>query len=283
MPLPPPGKSGPPAVIKVGGCKIDALSPNRQVRGFWSLAEKYDCPAWLRGVASASFPFLSSAFRLGAQDAAACVAANPAYRDGHRSRADFRRSGRSRRDSCAWWKRPRDAPGSLGRTKTATSICRPCRRATTALKSANWDLITPLRSSIWASTPAAVNVPLKVASLQSWRRRRGARDCAECRPCRRRRSFRQRQREPAAPNSNTQAPNQAASQNPRRGRGQGYGAGGGGGGFGRRQFPGGGAAPGAGQNGAAAQAINGSTAGSTTGPAGAPAGAGRGLSASDPQ
>ena len=48
------------------------------------------------------------------------------------------------------------------------------------------------------STPAAVNVPLKVASLQSMRDA-GARDCAECRPaaCRSpRRSFRQRQREP---------------------------------------------------------------------------------------
>ncbi len=43
-------------------------------------------------------------------------------------------------------------------------------------------------------TPAAVNVPLKVASLQSCNA--AARACAECRSCRRRRSFRQRQREP---------------------------------------------------------------------------------------
>jgi trimeric autotransporter adhesin len=117
-------------------------------------------------------------------------------------------------------------------------------------------------------TPAAVNVPLKVASLQSLETTPAPATAQNAAPAAGAAAPGNGSENPAAaPNSNTQAPNQSANQNPRRGRGQGYGAGAGGGGFGRRQFPGGGAAPGAGQNGAAAQAP--STAGAPAGQGGA--------------
>ncbi len=116
------------------------------------------------------------------------------------------------------------------------------------------------------STPAAVNVPLKVASLQSIETPPTA-TAQNAAPAAGAAASGNAGENPAAsPNSNTQAPNQSASQNPRQGRGQGNGPGGGG--FRRRPFPGGGAAPRAGQNGTVAQA------GSSTGPAGGPAGQG---------
>ena len=217
MPSPPPGKSAPPAVIKVGGCKIDALSPNRQVRGFWSLAEKYDCPAWLRGVASASFSF--SLIRISPRRARRAPASPQTPPTG----------------TATGVVRTSEGVGVPGATLRLVETATGRAWVTWTDENGHFDLpalpqghyrieVSQLgfdnatQEFDLGGTPAAVNVPLKVASLQSLETPPPA-PAPNAAPAAGAAASGNASENPAAPNSNTQAPNQSAkSKSPTRSR-----------------------------------------------------------------